>query len=70
MNKFFCFSVCWEVDEDIIGSGMNYLVYVLIECFYFWKYNVFEFCFLLKNLEMLMVKVKRDKLFFRFLLII
>lgn len=69
MNKFFCFDVCRKVDEDIIGSVINYLVYVLIECFYFWEYNVFEFCFFLKNLEILMLEVIRKKLFFRFLLI-
>ena len=69
MNKFFCSSACREADEDIIGSGTNYSVYVLIECPYPWKHNAFESRFLPKNLEMLMAKVKRDKLSLRFLLI-
>ena len=56
MNKFFCSSACREADEDIIGSGTNYSVYVLIECPYPWKHNAFESRFLPKNLEMLMAR--------------
>ncbi|MDJ0517053.1 MAG: sucrase ferredoxin [Trichodesmium sp. MO_231.B1] len=69
MNTFFCADACRKADEDIIGSGTNYSVYILIECPYPWEYNAFESRFLPKNLEVLMAAVKRDNLSLRFLLI-
>ena len=69
MDTFFCSDACRKADEDIIGSGTNYSVYVLIECPYPWEYNAFESRFFPKNLEILMAEVKREKLPLRFLLI-
>ena len=69
MNKFFCADACRKADEDIIGSGTNYAVYILIECPYPWDYNAFESRFLPENLEVLMAAVKKSKLSVRFLLI-
>ncbi|MGD1716586.1 sucrase ferredoxin [Dapis sp. BLCC M172] len=69
MNTFFCADGCREADEDIIGSGTNYAVYVLIECPYPWEYNAFESRYFPKNLEILMTEVNRAKLSLRFLLI-
>ena len=69
MNTFFCADACRKADEDIIGSGTNYSVYILIECPYPWEYNAFESRFFPRNLEILMAEVKRAKLSLRFLLI-
>ncbi len=69
MNTFFCADACRQADEDIIGSGTNYSVYVLIECPYPWEYNAFESRYLPENLEILMAAVKKSQLSIRFLLI-
>jgi hypothetical protein len=69
MNQFFCADACRQANEDIIGSGTNYSVYVLVECPYPWEYNAFESRYLPKNLEILIAEVKKSKLSLRFLLI-
>lgn len=69
MNKFFCADACREADEDIIGSGTNYSVYILIECPYPWGYNTFESRNLPENLKILMTEIEKYKLSIRFLLI-
>ncbi|NER05208.1 MAG: sucrase ferredoxin [Okeania sp. SIO3C4] len=69
MNTFFCADACRQANEDIIGSGTNHSVYVLIECPYPWEYNAFESRYLPENLEILMREVNKSKLSVRFLLI-
>ncbi|MGB3514687.1 MAG: sucrase ferredoxin [Microcoleaceae cyanobacterium] len=69
MNKFFCADACRQADEDIIGSGTNYSVYVLIECPYPWEYNAFDSRDLPENLKKLIAEVEEYKLSIRFLLI-
>ncbi|GGA35593.1 hypothetical protein [Okeania sp. KiyG1] len=69
MNTFFCADACRQANEDIIGSGTNYSVYVLIECPYPWEYNASESRYLPENLEILMREVSKSKLSVRFLLI-
>ena len=69
MNKFFCADACRQADEDIIGSGTNHSIYVLIECPYPWEYNAFDSRYLPENLKNLIAEVQQYKLSIRFLLI-
>ncbi|NES76783.1 MULTISPECIES: sucrase ferredoxin [Okeania] len=69
MNTFFCADACRQANEDIIGSGTNYSIYVLIECPYPWDYNASESRYLPENLDILMREVSKSKLSVRFLLI-
>ncbi len=69
MNKFFCADACRQANEDIIGSGTNYSIYVLIECPYPWEYNAFDSRYLPENLKNLIAEIEEYKLSIRFLLI-
>lgn len=69
MNKFFCADACRQADEDIIGSGTNYSVYVLIECPYPWECDAFESRHIPENLKILIAEAEQSKLSIRFILI-
>ncbi|NEO90709.1 MAG: sucrase ferredoxin [Moorea sp. SIO3G5] len=69
MNTFFCSDHSQHLGEDIIGSGTNYQVYVLVECRQPWLSNAMDSKYIPENLRSLVDEVKHRKLPVRFLLI-